>query len=116
MLALSSIMIGSENPDLLAAFYTKVLGKPDWAENGWYGWDLGGTYLHIGKHSEVKGKSREPQRILVNFETKQVKRQFAKARDLGATVIKEPYEMEGGWVATLADPDGNYFQFTTPWE
>jgi predicted enzyme related to lactoylglutathione lyase len=29
-------------------------------------------------------------------------------------VIKEPYEMEGGWIATLADPDGNYFQLVSP--
>jgi predicted enzyme related to lactoylglutathione lyase len=32
----------------------------------------------------------------------------------GAVVIKEPYDMQGGWIATLADPDGNYFQLVTP--
>ncbi len=34
----------------------------------------------------------------------------------GAVVIKEPYEMQGMWIATLADPDGNYFQLMSPWE
>ena len=34
---------------------------------------------------------------------------------------KEPYTMEGWegyWIATFADPDGNYFQLNTPmdWE
>jgi predicted enzyme related to lactoylglutathione lyase len=24
--------------------------------------------------------------------------------------------MEGGWIATLADPDGNYFQLVSPME
>jgi len=27
---------------------------------------------------------------------------------------KEP--QRGMWIATLSDPDGNYFQLTTPWE
>lgn len=35
---------------------------------------------------------------------------------LGAESIKEPYEMEGVEIATLADPDGNYFQLMSPWE
>jgi len=109
-------MIGSEKPDALAKFYEKVLGKPDWEDGGWYGWKVGNTYLHISEHSEVKGKAKEPQRVILNFETKQVKRQFEKIKELGAKVIKEPYEMDGGWVATFADPDGNYFQLTTPWD
>jgi predicted enzyme related to lactoylglutathione lyase len=25
-------------------------------------------------------------------------------------------ENTGGWIATFADPDGNYFQLMTPWE
>ncbi len=116
MLSLSSIMIGSDNPKALAEFYTKVLGKPDWEEEGWYGWTAGNASFHIGAHSEVKGKAKEPARIILNFETRQVKRQFAKIKELGAKVIAEPYEMDGGWVATFADPDGNYFQLTTPWK
>jgi len=24
--------------------------------------------------------------------------------------------LEGGWIATFADPDGNYFQLMSPWE
>jgi len=35
---------------------------------------------------------------------------------LGAVSIKEPYEIEGMWIATLADPDGNYFQLMNPWK
>jgi len=31
-------------------------------------------------------------------------------------VVKEPYEMGKLWIATLADPDGNYFQLMSPWE
>ncbi len=34
----------------------------------------------------------------------------------GATIVKEPYELESMWIATFADPDGNYFQLMSPWE
>ena len=40
-------------------------------------------------------------------------------RDAGAIVVREPYEFEGmagTWIATLADPDNNYFQLTTPFD
>src|SRR3989304_4488972 len=120
MLNLNSIMLGSKKPKELAKFYEKVLGKePDWADDGWYGWQAGDTHLTIGEHSEVKEKAKEPQRIILNFETREVKEEFERIKNLGATVIKEPYEMsdEGKmWIATFADPDGNYFQLMSPWE
>jgi predicted enzyme related to lactoylglutathione lyase len=35
-------------------------------------------------------------------------------RAAGAGVVREPYEAAGGWVTTLSDPKGNYFQLVTP--
>ena len=37
-------------------------------------------------------------------------------KSAGATVVQEPYQMDGdpGWIATLSDPDGNYFQLMSP--
>lgn len=117
MLNLSSIMIESSQPSKLAEFYEKVFEKSaDWTDGNWCGWEIGNTHLTIGEHSEVKEKAREPQRIIINFETKNVKEEFERIKAIGATVIKEPYEMEGMWIATFADPDGNYFQLMTPWE
>ena len=117
MLNFNSVMIGTANPKVLAEFYEKVLGKPaDWADAGWYGWQLGDMHFMIGEHSEVKGKAKEPQRVIINLETKQVKREFKRIKDLGAVVIKEPYEMESEWISTFADPDGNYFQLVSPWK
>lgn len=114
---LNSIMIGSSDPKALATFYEKVFGRPaDSVEGTWYNWQVGeGTYLSIGEHSEVKGKAKEPQRIILNLETTQVKEEFQRFKGVGATIIKEPYEMEGAWIATFADPDGNYLQLMTPW-
>ena len=37
----------------------------------------------------------------------------------GAIVIREPYSFEGFpdmWIATLADPDDNYFQLASPFD
>lgn len=117
MLNFNSIMIGSMQPKVLAEFYEKVFGKPaDWAEDDWYGWQVGSTHFMIGEHSEVKDKAKEPQRVILNFETEEVKEEFERIRDLGAEVIKELYEIESSWIATFADPDGNYFQVMSPWE
>jgi predicted enzyme related to lactoylglutathione lyase len=117
MLELNGVMIGSTQPKVLGEFYEKVFGKPaDWAEEGWSGWQAGSTYLMIGEHSEVKGKAKEPQRVIINFNTAKVKEEFKRIKGLGAKVVKEPYEMENTWIATFADPDGNYFQIMTPWE
>ena len=117
MLNLNSVMIGSSNPKALAEFYEKVLGRaPEMSDDKWYGWMVGSAFLSIGEHSEVKGAAKEPQRVIFNFETKEVKENFARIKGLGAKVVSEPYEMQGMWIATFADPDGNYFQLMTPWE
>ena len=114
-LNLGSIMIGSEQPKVLGEFYQKVLArKADWEMEGWYGWQLGETYLMIGEHSEVKGKAKEPQRLIINFTTEKVQEESARVKNLGAKVIKEPYQLENEWISTFADPDGNYFQLTSP--
>jgi predicted enzyme related to lactoylglutathione lyase len=117
MLNLNSVMIGTKQVKALVAFYEKVLGKPadmvD-AENGFHGWQVGSAYLSILDHSEMGGSTKDPGRIMFNFETAQVKEEFERIKSIGAAVIHEPYQMGEGWLATLADPDGNYFQLVTP--
>lgn len=122
MLNLNSIMINTTNLKEMIPFYETLLGrKADMVmEEKYYGWDAGSCYLTVGEHSEMTGKSQQGARILVNFETTQVKEEFERMKAAGATVIKEPYSMDddesNGMIATIADPDGNYFQFVTPWE
>lgn len=62
----------------------------------------------------MNGKTKDPGRIMMNFETPQVKEEFEQIKSLGGTVIKEPYDMGRGFIATLADLDGNYFQLMNP--
>ena len=117
MLNLNSIMVGSSQQKVLADFYEKVFDKkPDMLEDEWAGWSVGNCFFGVGTHSEVKGQAKEPQRIILNLETKEVKEEFERIKKTGAKVVKEPYEMGGAWIATFADPDDNYFQLMTPWE
>jgi predicted enzyme related to lactoylglutathione lyase len=120
MLNLNSIMVGTKQPVVLAAFYEKVLGKPaDMLDRdqGYWGWNMGGAFISVLDHSEMGGNAKDPGRVMFNFETTQVKEEFERIKTIGALVIKEPYEMgEGAWIATLADPDGNYFQLVSPWD
>ncbi len=116
-LNLNSIMIGTAQPKVLAEFYQKVFGRPaDMVEGEWSMWQAGNCSISVGEHSEVTGQTKEPSRIILNLETKEVKAEFERLKMMSATIIKEPYELGGGWIATLADPDGNFIQLMTPWE
>lgn len=117
MLNLNSVMIGTKQSKAMTTFYELVFGRPadmiD-AANGFWGWQAGSSYLSILEHSEMTGITKDPGRIMLNFETTDVQTEFERLRGIGAVVVHEPYEMGGGWIATLADPDGNYFQLVTP--
>jgi predicted enzyme related to lactoylglutathione lyase len=122
-LNLSNIMLGSEDSKKLADFYGAVLGapNPDWSdeENGWFGFRAGDGTLAIGPHSEVKGTNQQPGRIMLNFSTSDVSGEFERIKALGAVVVAEPYAPGGGdgmQMCTFADPDGNYFQLSPPWD
>ena len=117
MLNLNAIMIGTTRTKELVAFYEKVLEKPAEMvseEHGFYGWQVGSCYFSVLRHSEMGGNTKDPGRIMVNFETSQVKEEFERIKALGATVVSAATEMGEGWIATMADPDGNYFQLVTP--
>jgi predicted enzyme related to lactoylglutathione lyase len=112
----NSVLIGSEDPERLVAYYSKLFGEPTFSDGGYSGWGIGSGWITIGPHSEVKGRSAQPGRIILNFETADVKGDFEKFKAAGATVVAEPYSFEEqpGFIATFEDPDGNYFQLMTP--
>jgi predicted enzyme related to lactoylglutathione lyase len=113
----NSILIGSENPDRLAAYYTKLFGEPGWSDGGYTGWQIGSGAITVGPHSEVKGRNVHPGRLILNIETSDVRSDFERLTAAGATVVREPYTLDDAadaWVATLADPDDNYFQLMSP--
>jgi len=113
----NSILIGSADPKRLVEYYTKLFGEPGMADGDYTGWLLGSGFVSIGPHSEVSGKNQQPGRLIWNIETPDVKGEFERMKAAGAIVIREPYSFEGypdSWIATLADPDDNYFQLMSP--
>lgn len=119
MLNLNSVMIGTKRSKILASFYEKVIEKsPDMvdSENGFFGWQVGNGYMGVLEHSEMGGNTKDPGRIMLNFETTKVKEEFERIKALGAAVIRAPYQIGSEWIATLADPDGNFFQLVSPME
>ena len=118
MLNLNSLLLFSEAPKRLVDFYRQVFARePKWHEGEYNGFEAGACALVIGPHSEVQGRNKNPERIMFNFETSDVKGEFERMKGLGAKVIAEPYHMgneRDHLIATLADPDGNYFQLMSP--
>jgi predicted enzyme related to lactoylglutathione lyase len=115
----NSILIGSEDPKRLTDYYTKLFGEPTWNEGGYTGWLIGSGAVTVGPHDQVHGKSAHPGRIIWNIESNDVQGDFDRFKAAGAIVIREPYTFEeapGSSIATLADPDDNYFQLMTPME
>ncbi len=114
----NSILIGSENPERLAAYYSKLFGDPTWNDGGYVGWMIGSGAVTVGPHSDVTGSNEQPGRLIWNIESADVQGDFDRFKAAGATVVREPYGFEGmdGLIATLADPDGNYFQLMSPME
>jgi predicted enzyme related to lactoylglutathione lyase len=97
-----------------------VFGKPAMAEGGYTGWQIGSGFFAVGPHSEVHGKNPAPGRLIWNIESADVKGDFDRMKAAGAIVVREPYsfddipEAANTWIATLADPDDNYFQLMSP--
>ncbi len=122
------ILIWSENPDELMKFYRDVLELEVAVElklsNDYgYGLKIAGTnlLLFIGKHSDIKGKAKEPFRHMFNFYVNDVFAWYEKLKDRADTeIIAKPYRTPPStddnpkYVFTLLDPDGNCLQFMNP--
>ena len=120
---IAGIQLGSEDSKKLAKFYEKAFGRPSFMDDKeeWFGFDIGGVVIMVGPHSEVKGKNDCPGRIMVMFTADDVEEEFKRFEKIGATVVAKPYQPDEKnspdmWLATVADPDGNYIQIATPWE
>ena len=115
---LNSILIGSDDPQRLVDYYTKLFGEPTWNDGGYTGWQ----HRH-------RRRQRRPPRPRSTARTRSragssgtsraadVQGDFDRFKAAGAIVIREPYTFERGArasIATLADPDDNYFQLMTP--
>jgi predicted enzyme related to lactoylglutathione lyase len=114
---LMGILIGSEEPQRLVDYYRRLFGEPGFEGGGFTGWQLGGGWLTVGPHDQVKGANAHPGRVIWNLESADVKGDFERLKAAGATVVQEPYQPGAApeaWIATFSDPDDNYFQLMSP--
>jgi predicted enzyme related to lactoylglutathione lyase len=116
---IESISVFSENATKLVDFYKKEVGLKSTFEGGLgekgekvFGFEANGrSGFYIIDHSEVKGKNKEPERHIVNFEVADIEDEVKKLDAKGVKKIQDVYHVENyGLIATFEDPDGNFFQ------
>src|SRR5579859_4103213 len=99
MLNLNSIMIGTKQLKAMATFYENVLGKPaDMSDDasGFFGWQVGSTFVGLLDHSEMSGKAKDPGRMMINFETAQVKEEFERVKAIAGLLSENRIKRAGG--------------------
>lgn len=113
-----SIIIFSHDHEKLAQWYNKILGFKitetiDMPNERFISFDFGKLYFSIGEHDKVKGKSKDPYRIMIGFDVKSVTKTYAELSKKGVTFIAKPFEAPPGgyWCTTAKDPEGNILQF-----
>ena len=106
------VIIWTEELEGVVPFYRDTLGlephseRPDFVSFKW-----GDMRLGIGKHSHVKGRTREPNRIMVNLGVDDIHKEYERLLSKGVQFVRPPeQEHWGGWVSSLSDPDGNTIQ------
>jgi predicted enzyme related to lactoylglutathione lyase len=106
--------VNSEQPEAMIAFYRNKVGlsvNPEFGPGAFMAGSSDFIALIIEGHDAVKGRAKEPERIMLNFMVADVVAEQKRLEGLGVTFVRNAAEEPGfGIVATFADPDGNYCQ------
>ena len=107
-----SVLIWSEDLQRLVPFYRDVLGlKPEMESEGFVIFQsAAGPQLALGAHSEVKGRSRDPNRVMVDFSVDDCQAEYERLSGQGVEFVRKPSEDNDVIIATFLDPDGNVLQ------
>lgn len=126
MAALAYTNIYTADIDRLAEFYSSLFGFEEYLESRspiFRGFAAGGTSLGFSGTGAYELLGMEPQttpgdRVFQTFNVEspeEVRELTAKAAELGAVVVKEPFATYYGWYqAVLRDLDGNAFRINYP--
>lgn len=105
------VQVTTDDPAGLMKFYHEVVGIPKAENMGDMALDAGGTTIGFDSHSEVKGGTKEPARILLDFFVDDLKAEQKRIEGHGVTFTRtEGREYWGGVISTFNDPDGNILQ------
>lgn len=117
--SLESITLFSPSAKKLAGFYKGKVGlkikfEAVMGENDEEMYDMSvgkKSGFYIIDHSKVKGKNKQPERIIFNLEVDNIKKEVTRLKKAKVKLVADTYHIEGyGYIATFADIDGNYFQ------
>jgi predicted enzyme related to lactoylglutathione lyase len=119
---LAGVMLNTTNErwPAMRRFYVEVLGlSPRTDRDGFVSFQWGAPphdcRLTVTVHSEVPGPTTDPARFLLNLGVDDIEPVARRITAAGGTFLRPPsQEPWGGYVATLADPDGNYVQLMQP--
>lgn len=118
---IESILLFSENANKLAEFYNEKVGLKitfegvmgegkDEGEVYEFGMPNGSSF-NILDHSKIKGKNKQPERFILNFEVDNIQNEVKRLGKSRIKKIQDIYHVESyGYIATFEDIDGNYFQ------
>jgi predicted enzyme related to lactoylglutathione lyase len=115
-----SVGIWTEDVGRLAPFYKDKLGLETEMEGDEFtvfkAASPGSPQLFLGKHSAVRGRSKEPDRVMVNFLVADCQAAYDELGGRGVEFTREPgIDPEDGFmIATFQDPDGNTLQIFQP--
>jgi predicted enzyme related to lactoylglutathione lyase len=108
------VTLHSEQPDAMIAFYEHVVGltpNNDVTPGAFMAGSSDFVAFIIEGHSEIKGPSKEPQRVLLNFIVANLRAEQQRLETQGVKFIRGATDEAGvGLFATFLDPDGNYCQ------
>lgn len=120
---ISTILIWSEDAKKLSAWYKdtfnlKVVQELNHPKDTGvlFSFPEGDTWLWIGQHSEVHGKSQDPHRHMFNINVDSVTEAYKYLTKRSVEFFAKPFKaptMEK-YFATLYDPDGNFVQLIGP--
>ena len=116
---LESLTLFTQNAKKLAGFYRDKVGlkvkfEAVMGENDEEMYDMSvgkKSSLYVIDHSKVRGKNKQPERIIFNLEVDDIKKETARLKKAKVKVVQDTYHVEGyGYITTFADLDDNFFQ------
>ncbi len=116
---IENVTLFSQNASELAHFYQEKVGlkittEAELGEDNANLFELRlseGSNFYIVDHSKVKGKNKQPERVIINFEVDDIEAEVKKLEAAQVKKIQDIYHVEDyGYIATFEDLDGNSFQ------
>ena len=116
---ISTVLIWSQDSKKLSDWYKKIFDfkvveelKHPKDTGVLFELEEGGTWLWIGQHSEVKGRSKDPHRHMFNINVDSVSEAYDYLLKKGVKFFAPPFKapLSEKYFATFYDIDGNFIQ------